>query len=547
MQPQRLNRLRDGIASGQGVLFLGPGFGRRSDAIQIDPILETLVEDAVETTGWEALEQDERFMLLNEEFGREPMIDRLCQSLPTYEALTPEVSDFDRKLLGLPFPMVVDANLHDLSLAALTSIDAVVCPLNVDNDTVTRSEPLEGERIFVNLRDDLQLGSATLTLDQLRIRAQENPSLFALIKTYAARGPVLFYGFAPQDPFLEWMVHFLAPLSTTAVLATQVTNPLWRKYWSGRGFEVLSAGTYPELEEKILSLMEEVIPSIDISHFDPLLMKLAEQTQKTLAKVPELEWTHLEREGLDGLKKDDLKVVRSSMVLLERAFVRGIMVPPRMPAIAAELFLKAGDVPFARRGLRLTGQAQVRWPKSDPIALAALGRTLNRMGDIARSRIYLTKALNSPERTDVERADDLAWLSRSVLEQIDRLSVCGRNRGVMELIASFLSQNAERLNLALVDPGDDDLFKWSVYYINLRLGRIMGLASEMALSSGQVYAQQAITLLTRAIELVPMKPEAYKWVRPLLTDRRFGNEDTKKWMALVASAPPSVQRRLGGR
>jgi len=284
------------------------------------------------------------------------------------------------------------------------------------------------------------------------------------------------------------MVSFLAPLSTTAVLATQVTNPLWRKYWSGRGFEVLSAGTYPELEDKILRLIDDVIPSVNVSEFDPLLEELAERTQRDLLAVEPLAWTALERDGLDALKKDELKEVRTSLVLLERVFTRGVMVPPHIPAIAAELFLKAGDVPFARRGVRLTGQAQARWPTCEPTAMAALGRTLNRMGDVDRSRIYLTKALNWSDRSDVDRADDLAWLSRSVLERIDRLSSRGRNRGVIELIASFLSRHADRLTLALVDPGEDELFKWSVYYINLRLGRIMGLASEMALSSGQVYA-----------------------------------------------------------
>ena len=343
------------------------------------------------------------------------------------------------------------------------------------------------------------------------------------------------------------MVGFLSPLSTTAILATQVTNPLWRKHWSGRGFEVLSAGTYTELEDKILRLMDEVIPAVDMAKFDVFLSHLGEQTRAELAGLSLLSWTQLSREALDGLKKDRMNEVRSALVLLERAFAGGLMVPPEMPALAAELCLKAGDVPFARRGIRLTGETQARWPDWEPDAMAALGRTLNRMGDLPRSRIYLTRALNWDGRSDVDRADDLAWLSRSILEQIDRLFAQGRKRGVIELIASFLSQNAERLNLALVDPGEDELFKWSVYYINLRLGRIMGLASEMALSSGQVYAQQAITLLTRAIELVPIKPEAYKWVRPLLTDRRHGTEDTKKWMALVASAPTSVQRRLGGR
>ena len=114
------------------------------------------------------------------------------------------------------------------------------------------------------------------------------------------------------------------------------------------------------------------------------------------------------------------------------------------------------------------------------------------------------------------------------------------------MVAGFLKDQAPYLYLAQIETDDED-FSRSIYYINLRLGRLMGLASEMAEHSASVYASQSIELLTRAIEMMPAKPDGYKALRPLLTDRRYSTMDTKRWMALVASAPPAVQRRLGGR
>ena len=75
----------------------------------------------------------------------------------------------------------------------------------------------------------------------------------------------------------------------------------------------------------------------------------------------------------------------------------------------------------------------------------------------------------------------------------------------------------------------------------------MAVASKMAETSGDVYAKRACELLIRAIEIEPAKPDAYKAIRPLMTERAYQTADPKRWMALVASAPPAVQRRLGGR
>ena len=117
---------------------------------------------------------------------------------------------------------------------------------------------------------------------------------------------------------------------------------------------------------------------------------------------------------------------------------------------------------------------------------------------------------------------------------------------MIELVAHFLSAQSNYLHLVQSET-TDEAFARSIYYINLRLGRLMALASEMAENSASVYASQAVEMLKRAIGLMPEKPDGYKAIRPLLTDRRYTTVDPKLWMSLVASAPPAVQRRLGGR
>ena len=114
---------------------------------------------------------------------------------------------------------------------------------------------------------------------------------------------------------------------------------------------------------------------------------------------------------------------------------------------------------------------------------------------------------------------------------MDRLSSKGRTRAVMELIARFLQQQASFISLVEMDaPAGSELLR-SIYYINLRLGRIMAVASKMAETSGDVYAKRACELLIRAIEIEPAKPDAYKAIRPLMTERAYQTADPKRWMA----------------
>jgi hypothetical protein len=118
-------------------------------------------------------------------------------------------------------------------------------------------------------------------------------------------------------------------------------------------------------------------------------------------------------------------------------------------------------------------------------------------------------------------------------------------RAVVEVIAAFLQRQAPRLHLARLEPpAEDPAARWSVYYINLRVGRIMALASEMAAAAGGVYAAQAVEFLTRAIEVAPFKPEPYRVVKPLLADGRHGTADPARWTRLLSEAPPEVQKKI---
>jgi hypothetical protein len=265
-----------------------------------------------------------------------------------------------------------------------------------------------------------------------------------------------------------------------------------------------------------------------------------------LAQVDILQWVRRPRSELDSLTGSELLTVSQSIRLMAVLSENGLPVPARPAAYAAEVCIGAGNLPAARQTLGIAVHTMSNQVQFDHLAMAAVGRTLNRMGDGHRAAMYLRRALHSNHDDQVSQADDFAWLSRSVLQRIDKLRAAGRRRAVIELVAGFLKDQASFLSLSQIQT-DDEEFQRSIYYINLRLGRLMGLASEMAENSASVYASQAIELLTRAIVMMPAKPDGYKAIRPLLTDRHYPTVDTKRWMALVASAPPAVQRRLGGR
>jgi hypothetical protein len=51
-------------------------------------------------------------------------------------------------------------------------------------------------------------------------------------------------------------------------------------------------------------------------------------------------------------------------------------------------------------------------------------------------------------------------------------------------------------------------------------------------------------MLSRAIELAPTKPEAYRVLRPLLLAPRGFKPDAKRWERIVTAGPPDLQRKL---
>lgn len=543
----RLVRLREGLAARRGVLFIGPDFAHGIPELDLSALLDDLREQLTDGSGWDELDLHDRLTLAAQSLGESSLARTLGDLLPSVEVLPDKVRRFHTRLLGLPFPTVVDCTIGDLVEAALRARRAPVRALAEDGDLVVRPAPLPGERTLIKLRGDLLLGETLLTPARLAELPRLRPALFGRLEGAVRRGPVMFYGFGPRDPLLRWLVDALAPLSGTAVLALRMHNSLWRPHWGDRGFEVIDAADVPQLETRVERLCDRIDPHVELPGIDALTAEISAVVRRTLGPSEQLAWARKTPAELEEIKGDAVDAVRDGLLLLAGLAERGLPIPPAPPALAAEVLQRASDLPGARRAVALAVQAMDRGGP-DVIAAGAIGRVLNRMGDPDRARDYLELALDlgDPDET-AARADELAWLSRCVLDRIDRLRARKRRRALMELIATFLARQATRLPLARIEPGDDDGLMWSVYYINLRLGRLMGLASEMAETAGEVYARQAIDLLTRAIELAPFKPDGYKFIRPLLTDRRISTHDPRRWMALVASAPPAVQRRLGGR
>ncbi len=545
--PARLVRLREGLAARRGVLFIGPDFAHGLPELDLEALLDGLRDQLTDGSGWDALELDDRLTIAAQSLGEGTLARTLGDLLPSVEVLPEKVRPFHTRLLALPFPTVVDCTIGDLVEAALRARRQPVRALADDSDLVVRPAPLPGERTLIKLRGDLLLGDMLLTPARLGELPRLRPAVFARLEGAVRRGPVMFYGFGPRDPLLRWLVDALAPLSGTAVLAMRMHNSLWRPHWSDRGFEVIDAPDVPQLETRVERLCARVDPHVELPGIDALTREVSEVVRRTLGPSSKLAWALQSPAELEQLKGEEIDGVRDGLLLLAGLAERGLPIPPAPPALAAEVLQRNSDLPGARRAVALAVQAMDRGGP-DVVAAGAVGRVLNRMGDPDRARDYLELALDLGDPDEVPaRADELAWLSRCVLDRIDRLRAKKRQRALMELIATFLARQANRLQLARVEPGEDEGLMWSVYYINLRLGRLMGLASEMAEAAGEVYARQAVELLTRAIELAPFKPDAYKFLRPLLTDRRSGANDPRRWMSLVASAPPGVQRRLGGR
>ena len=72
----------------------------------------------------------------------------------------------------------------------------------------------------------------------------------------------------------------------------------------------------------------------------------------------------------------------------------------------------------------------------------------------------------------------------------------------------------------------------------------MMLASSMAGSSNSIYAEQAVNLLLKTIELVPEKPDGYKFLRPLLNDTESPKYSESRWLKLIDNAPEGIRKKF---
>ena len=113
--------------------------------------------------------------------------------------------------------------------------------------------------------------------------------------------------------------------------------------------------------------------------------------------------------------------MKHSVRFLSALTEKSLLVPALPAALAAEICMNVGDLPLARQALEIATYAIDRHVNKDADAMAAVGRTLIRMGDSHRSMDYLSAALHSSGRSDASCADDFAWLSRCVLQRIDHL------------------------------------------------------------------------------------------------------------------------------
>ena len=108
--------------------------------------------------------------------------------MPSVYALEAHMHDFHRELLSVPFPYVIDFNIHDLAQAALKVLGQAHRCLSSDCDLVLRPDQLVGERTVIKVRRDCWHGSAALTIEDILSRLDENPSLTAFMRQIMSEG-----------------------------------------------------------------------------------------------------------------------------------------------------------------------------------------------------------------------------------------------------------------------------------------------------------------------------------------------------------------------
>ena len=251
----------------------------------------------------------------------------------------------------------------------------------------------------------------------------------------------------------------LGPFSGTTTMATRIDSVLWRQHWNAQGVDLIDSGTYTELESKVSSILEVLKNDFIFSDTRALNLEMTDVISRKFASFPELEWTHAALKNETYLNEfDDSNAVRRTVRFLVDCQNKGIPIPAYPAAISAELCVRFGDLALGRMALKVALRSVRSTEPFDDNAMSAIGRTSIRMGDADRAQYYLQSALHNGRDDHVRRADDLAWLSRCVIDRMDRLSSKGRTRAVMELIARFLQQQASFISLVEMDaPAGSEL------------------------------------------------------------------------------------------
>ena len=531
--------LTDGVAAGHATLVLDLSFGRRLSSLDWWSLTETVREAQPDRPGWDGLHLGERLELCRQALGAETFAARVAEHLPTFEALRAEVDEFHRTLLE-PFQVVVTVGSDDLAAATFAALGQPFATISDDE----WSRPLPGERRVVKLFGDALFGPHPGE-GSVRRMPRERPRVTAALRARAAAGPVFFYGFSARDPQLDWLVDvvFGGAGAGGAWLAARQASPLLSQAWEARGVRLVGGGTSAEIERQTTRFAKAVLarrrPAGDaVTTCRGLAADIAERMVEGVAQIAP--WTAAA--GPDVEAVDDAALVSDALQALEALALGGLPVPRGAAARAADVLGRCGRRRRAADALRLT--LSLRGPL-DATGEACLGRAFVRVGDHERGGLHLERALEHGPPTDRwARADELGWLSRCVLDRAERLRRLRRNRGVLETVAAFLSGQAPRLELAALDPGEDEARTRTAYYLNLRLGQVMILAGEMARSSAAIYANQAVELLVRAAQLQPEKPDPYRALRPLLTEPEMETCDSSRWAEIVSAAPEALRRKL---
>ena len=536
----QLEQIRSLLIQGQGIIFLGPDLFLPSMNYAQGVVLDEIRESLTDSTGWEHCDEDKQLALSVTDLGYAGLAQKMSTGFP-YLEIQSDGGELAKCFGNYRPKYLVDLNFHNAFEALAIRKSFLSRRITCDED-LSRHSGGNVPATLYKLRGDLWLDNACMTVDHLATKMDENPKTLREIRTLCMGQPVFMIGFKPQESLFRWIRDTFLSESDLVVACFVSSNRNWKKWCQSLGLSILSAPTKTELTQK-LSIFFDENTMVDSDATTTIKTAMAKDGIKRTRTVDNLEWIEVARAGT----RDDVKAARTKLLPIAREWVRlsesGFVVDPQAVCDAIAFQTRSGFNADAEHLIESALGMIERWPLDKSKAQASLGRSMMRLGDDWRGYVILRQALLSGTLDQREQADSLAWVSKAVLTRIEDLMVRAHVRAATEQIAQFLNTFAQLLSLS-ADEADDEESKWSLYYINLRLGRIMMLASSMAGQSNHVYAQQSVSLLLRTIELVPEKPDGYKYLRPMLTDSNSPMKDMKKWDSIMENAPPTIQKKL---